>query len=164
MSEDEIIESVSSYDIGLIEITGGEPLIQEGILSLIRRLLDLSFAVLLETNGSMSIKEVDKRAVIIMDIKTPKSGMLEKMDLENLDYLKAIDEVKFVILDREDYEWAKDLIKVYRLSDKCKVLLSPAFGLLSPKNLSQWIIDDRLQVRLNLQIHKYIYGHDERGV
>ncbi|MEW6213708.1 MAG: radical SAM protein [Nitrospirota bacterium] len=164
MSEDEIIESVSSYGIGLVGITGGEPLMQEGNFSLIKRLLDMGFVVLLETNGSMSIKEVDKRAIIIMDIKTPKSGMFEKMDLENLNSLKVVDEVKFVIMDREDYEWAKDLIKDCRLSDKYKVLLSPAFGILSPKDLSQWIIDDRLPVRLNLQIHKYIYGPDKRGV
>lgn len=164
MSGDEIIEKVKGYGIKLVEITGGEPLLQKDVLSLMERLLDDGFTVLLETNGSVSIKDVDKRAVIIMDIKTPKSGMFEKMDLLNLKYLKHNDEAKFVVIDREDYEWVRDFIKDYRLTDKCKILLSPAYGVLSPENLCKWIIDDRLLVRFNLQLHKYIYGSDRRSV
>lgn len=164
MSEDEIIESIKSYGIKLVEITGGEPLLQKYVLSLIERLLDDGFTVLLETNGSVSIKDVDKRAVIIMDIKTPKSGMFEKMDLLNLKYLKASDELKFVVSDREDYKWVKDFIRYYGLTDKCKILLSPVYDMLSPESLSKWIIEDRLPVRLNLQLHKYIYGPDKNGV
>ncbi|MCL4456907.1 MAG: radical SAM protein [Nitrospirae bacterium] len=164
MPETEILKAVNSYGIKLVEITGGEPLIQKEALSLIGRILDNGFTVLLETNGSESIRDVDKRAVVIMDIKTPKSGMFEKMDLTNLKHLRLHDEVKFVVMDREDYEWVKEFIKDYALADKCKILLSPAYGSLSPEVLSHWIIEDRLPVRLNLQLHKYIYGHDKRGV
>ncbi len=164
MSEDEIIERVKSYGINLVEITGGEPLLQRDVLSLMERLLDNGFAVLLETNGSESIQDVDKRVVIIMDIKTPKSGMFDKMDLTNLKHLKPRDEVKFVAADREDYEWVKKFIRDYALPDKCKILLSPAYGTLLPEDLSKWIIEDRLPVRLNLQLHKYIYDADKRGV
>lgn len=156
MSEDEIIQRVKGYGIRLVEITGGEPLLQRDVLLLVERLSGDGFTILLETNGSMSIKDVDKRAVIIMDIKTPKSGMFESMDLLNLKYLKPNDEVKFVIMDRQDYEWARDFIRNYGLLDKCKTLLSPAHGILSPKILCEWIINDSLPVRLNLQLHKYI--------
>lgn len=164
MSEGEILEAINSYGIRLVEITGGEPLMQKDVFSLTEKLLDNGFTVLVETNGSMSIKDVDKRAVIIMDIKTPGSGMFEKMDLLNLKDIKPYDEIKFVVMNREDYEWVRDFIRDYGLVDRCKLLLSPAFGLLSPESLSKWIIDDRLSVRLNLQLHKYIYGPDKRGV
>jgi 7-carboxy-7-deazaguanine synthase len=164
MSVDEVIDDVKIYGIKLIEITGGEPLMQKDVLSLIERLLDDGFTVLVETNGTVSIKDVDKRAIVIIDIKTPKSGMFGEMDLLNLKYLKASDELKFVIIDREDYEWVKDFIRDYGLADKCKILLAPAYGMLAPESLSKWIIDDRLPVRLNLQMHKYIYGPDKRGV
>lgn len=164
MSEDEIIESVGNYGIKLVEITGGEPLLQKDVLLVIKSLLDKGFNVLLETNGSMSIKDVDSRATIIMDIKTPKSGMFGQMDLHNIKYLKAYDELKFVIMDREDYEWSRDFIRDWGLMDKCKVMLSPVYGVLNPEALARWIIDDRLSVRLNLQLHKYIYGPDKRGV
>lgn len=163
MSEDEIIERVKSCGIKLVEITGGEPLMQRKSLSLMGKLLDAGFIVLLETNGSESIKDVDKRVIIIMDIKTPQSGMFDKMDLTNLKHLKPRDEVKFVVTDREDYEWVKEFIKDYALADKCKILLSPTYGSLSAESLSQWIIEDKLPVRLNVQLHKYIYG-DKRGV
>lgn len=156
MSEGEILEAINSYGIRLVEITGGEPFLQKDTLPLIEKLIDNGFKVLVETNGSMSIKDVDKRAVIIMDIKTPGSGMFERMDLLNLKYLKPIDEVKLVVMNREDYEWVRDFIRDYGLLDKCKILLSPAYGILSPKSLSEWIIGDRLPVRLNLQLHKYI--------
>ncbi|MEW6741069.1 MAG: radical SAM protein [Nitrospirota bacterium] len=164
MSEDEIIERVKSYGIKLVEITGGEPLLQKDVLSLMERLIDNGFTVLLETNGSESIQDVDKRVVIIMDIKTPKSGMFERMDLMNLKYIKPDDEIKFVVIDREDYEWVRNFIRDYGLLDKCKILLSPAYGTLLSEDLSKWIIEDRLPVRLNLQLHKYIYGADKRGV
>lgn len=164
MSENEILESVKSYGIKLVEITGGEPLLQKDTIKLIEKLLDVGFIVLIETNGSISIKDVDDRAVIIMDIKTPKSGMFDRMDLLNLKHLRSKDEVKFVIADRQDYEWAKEFIKDYGLKDICKVLLSPAYGILPPADLSRWILEDKLPARLNLQIHKYIYGPETRGV
>ena len=164
MSEGEIIKSVSGYGINLLEITGGEPLMQKDTFLLMEKLLNSGFTVLLETNGSENIRDVDKRAIIIMDIKTPKSGMFDKMDLTNLKHLRIHDEVKFVVMDREDYEWIKEFIEDYALIDKCKILLSPAYGILSPESLSQWIIEDRLSVRLNMQLHKYIYGPEKRGV
>ncbi|HXX58067.1 MAG TPA: radical SAM protein [Thermodesulfovibrionales bacterium] len=164
MSEDEVFDAVRGYGLRLVEITGGEPLLQKEVLSLITRLLDHGFTLLLETNGSVSIRDVDKRAVVIMDIKTPKSGMFGKMDLGNLSHLRECDELKFVVTDREDYEWVKDFLETNGLFDRCKILLSPAYGLLSPESLSRWILYDRLPVRMNLQIHKYIYGPEARGV
>ncbi|MDI6801450.1 MAG: radical SAM protein [Thermodesulfovibrionales bacterium] len=164
MSENEIVEKVREHGIKLVEITGGEPLLQKDVLHLMTALFDSGFTVLLETNGSVSIKDVDKRVIIIMDIKTPKSGMFEEMDLMNLKHLKPHDEVKFVVMDREDYEWVVEFIKDYGLAEKCKILLSPAFGMLSSESLSKWIIEDKLSVRLNMQLHKYIYGHDKRRV
>ena len=164
ISENEILQSVNGYGINLVEITGGEPLLQKEVFPLIEKLLDNNYSVLIETNGSVSIKDVDERAVIIMDIKTPKSGMFEKMDLLNLKYLRHKDEVKLVIADRPDYEWAREFIKDYGLKDICKILLSPAYGDIPPADLSRWILEDNLPVRLNLQLHKYIYGPYERGV
>lgn len=164
MSIDEVLEKVKGFGIRFVEITGGEPLLQKDILILIKKLLDEKYTVLLETNGSRSIKEVDTRAIIIMDIKTPKSGMFEKMDMENLKYIKENDEIKFVVIDREDYEWVKNFIYKYNLIDRCKILLSPAHKILSPENLSKWILEDKLPARVNLQIHKYIFGQDIRGV
>jgi 7-carboxy-7-deazaguanine synthase len=164
MSVNEVFEKVSSFGIKFVEITGGEPLLQKESLLLIKRLLDNNYNVLVETNGSVSIKDVDSRAVIIMDIKTPKSGMFDKMNLDNLKYLKDDDEIKFVLTDREDYEWTKNFIYEYGLINKCNILLSPVYGILSPEKLAGWILEDRLPVRLNLQIHKYIYGPDKRGV
>lgn len=161
LSEDEIINELSLVGVNLVEITGGEPLLQEGIHHLIERLLNDGHRVLVETNGTQSIKDIDPRAVIILDIKTPGSGMVSEMDFTNLDYLKPIDEVKFVITGRGDYEWAKDLIAEKRLTEKCTVLLSPVVEVLPAKNLVKWIIEDRLDVRLNLQIHKYIF-YDEK--
>ncbi len=165
ISEDEVIENVKRYGIKLVEITGGEPLLQSSeVLPLINRLIEDKFKVLIETNGSLSIKNINSKAVIIMDIKTPASRMHEKMLLSNFDYLKIDDEVKFVILDRNDYEWAKEVSFSYNLFNKCKILLSPSYGILSPKLLSQWIIEDSLPVRLNIQLHKYIFGDECRGV
>jgi 7-carboxy-7-deazaguanine synthase len=164
-SLEDIMDCVNKSGLNLVEITGGEPLLQGNeTLELIRMLLDKGHKVLIETNGSESIKDIDERAVIIMDIKTPSSNMSEKMDFSNLDFIKNTDEVKFVICSREDYEWSKNIISSYRLAGKCELLLSPAFNVLEPSLLSGWIIEDRLDVRLNLQIHKYIFGPGERGV
>lgn len=164
MSVDEIISAVGKYGTELIEVTGGEPLEQEGALHLIRRLLDDGHTVLVETNGSKDIGMVDRGAVIIMDIKTPGSGMFQHMDLGNLSRLKPSDEVKFVIANREEYEWARAFIAEKGLSGTCTLLMSPAFGMLYPRALAEWIIADGLKVRLNLQLHKYIFAPDERGV
>ncbi|GAB4406835.1 MAG: radical SAM protein [Thermodesulfovibrionales bacterium] len=164
LTEDEIIDEVRAVGVKTVEITGGEPLLQEGVFHLVRRLLDEGYIVLIETNGSLDIRDIDRRAIIILDIKTPNSGMSEKMKMSNLDRLRPEDEVKFVITNREDYEWAKDVISEHSLTGRCKILFSPVFGVLQPRDLSEWIIDDRLDVRLNLQLHRYIYGPDCRGV
>jgi 7-carboxy-7-deazaguanine synthase len=162
-SEEDIISEVRRAGISLVEITGGEPLLQKEVFHLIKRLLDEGYKVLIETNGSLSIREVDKRAVVILDIKTPGSGMGEKMDLSNIDIIKSTDEIKFVITGRNDYEWSKAVIYKYNLIDKCHLLLSPAYGILPSERLARWMIEDGLQARLNLQLHKYIFGADERG-
>lgn len=165
LSVEEILGKVKSAGIDLVEITGGEPLLQEKETdNLIRSLIDHGNDVLIETNGSFSIKGIDKRATVILDVKTPCSGMSDKMDLLNFDRIKKLDEIKFVLCDRNDYEWSKDIIASYRLAEKCKVLLSPVFGALEPRRLAEWILEDRLDVRLNLQLHKYIFGPDARGV
>ncbi len=165
MSGEDIISRVEEAGVNLVEITGGEPLVQEeDTLILVRHLLDKGYEVLIETNGSLSICSIDDRAVIILDMKTPGSGMGSQMDFSNFDCLKPSDEVKFVICDRNDYDWAKDIVTNLRLKDKAKVLFSPAVGMVQPAELANWIIHDKLDVRFNLQIHKYIFGPDERGV
>ena len=164
LTEAEIISEVELIGVHLVTITGGEPLLQEETFRLTERLIGEGYKVLIETNGTMSIKDIDSRAVIVLDIKTPGSGMWEEMDLSNLDYIKPTDEIKFVITDREDYEWSKDVMHKYNLGSKCQVFFSPAFGILLPESLVKWILEDRLDVRLNLQMHKYIYGSDRRGI
>lgn len=164
LTEDEIIEKIQTIGLKTVEITGGEPLLQEEVSPLAKRLLDRGYKVLIETNGSQDIQGIDRRAVIILDIKTPGSGMSDKVKLSNLPFLKPEDEVKFVIAGRRDYEWSRNFVGEHSLTDMCKVLFSPAFGMLDPRDLSRWIIEDRLEVRLSLQLHKYIYGPDVRGV
>ena len=164
LTEDDVFKQAVSYGISLVEITGGEPLMQKDVFPLIKRLLDSGLTVLVETNGSVSVSGVDRRAKIIMDIKTPGSGMCGMMDLENLRLLKSQDELKFVIADRADYEWTRDFIRKRGLSGQCTILLAPVSGVCLPGDLSRWMLEDRLRARLNLQLHKYIYGPEERGV
>lgn len=164
LSEEDIISEVRRAGISLVEITGGEPLLQKGVFDLIKRMLEDGCKVLVETNGSLSIKEIDRRAIVILDIKTPGSGMCEEMDLSNLDDIKDTDEIKFVITSRTDYEWSKEMIYRHNLINKCHLLLSPAYGILPPEDLARWILEDRLKARLNLQIHKYIYSPDRKGI
>ncbi len=159
-----MINEISMIGINLVEITGGEPLIQREVFGLIEKLINDGYTVLVETNGSMDIRDIDRRAIIILDIKTPGSGMSDKMRFTNLNYLRKEDEVKFVLTDRADYEWSKEIVERYRLLERCHVLFSPAYGILHPQALAKWLIEDRLNVRLNLQLHKYIYGADVRGV
>lgn len=162
MSCKEIFSEIKGYKIKLVEFTGGEPLLQKDIYPLISSLLDKGYKVLVETNGSISIAGLDRRAIVIMDIKTPESGMSDKMDFKNLDLLKEKDEVKFVIMAKEDYSWAKGIIEKFGLIKKCHVLMSPASGLVKPDALASWILHDNLPVRLQLQIHKYIWKAGER--
>lgn len=162
LSDEEIISKIKEYGVNCIEFTGGEPLLQEETPPLLKTLLDKGYNVLIETNGSICIGCLDKRLTIIMDIKTPKSGMSERMNLKNLELLKSNDEVKFVLLSESDFIWAKDMISKYNLLNKTKnILMSPAYGVLPPKALASWILRDNLPIRIQLQIHKYIWAPEE---
>jgi len=161
MSIKKIINTVKNFRIKFVEITGGEPLLQTEVYELMDELVK-NYNVLLETNGSLSIEKVNSKIKVIMDIKTPGSGMSDKNYLENLNFLKKKDEVKFVLTDRNDYDWAKDFIKKNNINVR-EILFSPAFGILNPQDLARWILEDALPVRMNLQIHKYIFG-EIRGV
>lgn len=165
-SVEKILSVISKYPVkpalnrgysgsGLVEITGGEPLLQEGIHKLIRELVKRKYTVLVETNGSVDIDKLPAKVIVIMDIKCPSSSMHDKMNWENIKKLKDEDEIKFVLQDSNDYLWAKDVIKKYRFSGK-KILLSPVFNKLSPKILSEWMLKDGLNARIHLQLHKII--------
>ena len=160
----EIINEVKKYNCKLIEVTGGEPLVQKECLELMKKLCDEGFDVMLETGGSLTIKDVDNRVLIIMDLKCPSSKMEKKNLYENIDYLKPKDELKFVIGNREDYDWSKKIITEYDLKNKSKILFSVVFGELEPVSLVNWIIEDKLDVRYQLQMHKYIWHPEEKGV
>jgi 7-carboxy-7-deazaguanine synthase len=160
-----IVDQVASAGFRLVEITGGEPLIQlKETNALVTELFKRGYEVLIETNGSVNIRDLDERATVILDIKTPGSGMSDMMDFTNLEVVKNTDEVKFVICSRNDYVWSKDIIAQYELETRCRILLSPAFVSVRPRDLVSWIIEDRLHARLNLQLHKYIFDPGERGV
>jgi len=163
-SIDEIINKVKSYSCNLVEITGGEPLMQNECLNLMKKLCDSGFDVMLETGGSLPIDGVDPRVMIIMDLKCPSSGMMKKNLYDNIELLKKIDEVKFVISNREDYDWSKEIIKKYRINKKCDILFSVAFGLLELITIANWILEDKLNVRFQLQMHKFIWHPETKGV
>ena len=163
-SVDEIIEEVKKYNCKLVEVTGGEPLVQNESKELMKQLCDKGFEVLLETAGNMPIEDIDKRVKIIMDLKCPSSGMMKKNLYENTDHLKKTDEVKFVIGTREDYEWSRDILGKYNLNKKCIVLFSCVFDKLEPLTLVNWILEDKLDVRYQLQMHKYIWHPETKGV
>lgn len=165
MTIDEILNDIKKYNCSLVEITGGEPLVQENVHELMKILSDNGYTVMLETGGSLPIENVDKRVKVIMDLKTPYSKMEKKNRYENISYLKSSDEVKFVIGSREDYDWAKDKIMEYDLLNKVEqVLFSPVFDKVENIELAKWILDDSLNVRFQLQMHKYIWHPEERGV
>lgn len=161
---EKIMENVRNYHCKLVEITGGEPLLQEEVYTLIQSLLKEEYTVLIETSGSIRLDKIDPRAIKIMDIKCPNSLMAHRMDFSNFDLLKKSDEVKFVILDRTDYEYAKDIVKNYNLSERANVLFSPVHGIMSLKNLAKWILEDHINVRLQFQLQKYIWDPETRGV
>jgi 7-carboxy-7-deazaguanine synthase len=165
MSVDEVVADVESRQCNIVEVTGGEPLLQADVYPLMQRLLDKGKTVLLETGGHRSIAEVPEGVIRIVDVKCPGSGEAEKNDWTNLALLTAKDEVKFVIADRVDYEYAREIVRRATLDRKCgAVLFSPVHGELAPKELAEWVIDDRLPVRVQLQVHKYIWSPDTRGV
>jgi len=163
-SVEEIINEVKKYNCKLVEVTGGEPLVQNECLDLMKRLCDEGFDVMLETGGSLSIKEIDERIMIVMDLKCPSSKMEKKNLYENIDFLKPTDELKFVIGNREDYEWSKEIISRYDLQNICEILFSVVFDELEPVSLVNWIIEDKLNVRYQLQLHKYIWHPETKGV
>jgi 7-carboxy-7-deazaguanine synthase len=166
MGIEDILEKIASYKCSLVEITGGEPLIQEYTPVLIERILEDEFEVLLETNGSKDISIVDERCVRILDIKCPSSGMEDKNDLDNLTQLSTKDELKFVIGSEEDYAFAKRIVGLFELvsNGTNPVSFSPVFGKMSPQRLAERILDDHLGVRLHLQLQNIIWPPGKRGV
>jgi 7-carboxy-7-deazaguanine synthase len=165
LSVGEILDQVRSYRCDLVEVTGGEPLLQKPVHSLFHALLDDQFTVLLETSGERDVGAVDRRIIKIIDLKCPGSGENARIRWSNLQYLSPQDEVKFVIADRCDFEWACGVINSHRLAPRVNaVLMSPAFGQLEPATLASWILNERLPVRMQLQMHKHIWPPDTRGV
>ena len=163
-SYEEILSEIKKYKCSIVEITGGEPLVQKNVLPFMTMLCDKEYEVLIETGGHMDISIIDSRVKRIMDIKCPGSGESEKNYWENLNYITESDQIKFVISDREDYEWAKGIIEKFKIIQKCPVLMSPNFKKLDNKKLAEWILADQLDVRFQLQMHKYIWPPDRRGV
>ena len=161
---DDILAKVRSFETQLVEVTGGEPLLQPNVLPLLTRLCDLGKTVLLETSGSLDIAPVDPRVVKIMDLKCPSSGETDKNRYANLRHLTQLDEVKFVIADRADYDWAKRIITAEQLNQRCSVLVSPVVEHLPLRTLADWVLADRLPVRVQTQWHKLIWGPAARGV
>jgi 7-carboxy-7-deazaguanine synthase len=163
-SIDEILAKVHTYGCRLVEVTGGEPLAQPESLLFMTRLCDAGYTVLLETSGAVDIAPVDPRVHVILDVKCPGSGMTDRMHWPNLYQLAAKDEAKFVLTDRADYDWAREILAQHNVADRCSVLFSPVFGSLDGRHLAEWILADRLPVRFQMQLHKYIWAPDMRGV
>jgi 7-carboxy-7-deazaguanine synthase len=158
MSIQSILSQAESYGVQHICVTGGEPLAQKKCLSLLNHLADLEYNVSLETSGALDIRYVDSRIIKVMDIKTPASGESSRNRLENINYLTAQDQIKFVLSDRDDYDWAKELLQKLQLDKACEVLFSPVYSQLEPSKLAEWIIEDKLQIRFQLQLHKILWG------
>jgi 7-carboxy-7-deazaguanine synthase len=158
----EIISQVDSYQAKYITVTGGEPLAQLACLSLMSQLLDKDYIVSLETSGALDISGVDNRVIKVMDLKTPSSGELNKNRYENIQFLEAKDQLKFVIGTEEDYDWAKSMLLQYDLIQRCQVLFSPVMGQMSPTLLAEKILQDKLLVRFQIQLHKYLWD-DAQG-
>jgi 7-carboxy-7-deazaguanine synthase len=155
---DTILREVKRYQPTYVTVTGGEPLAQRASLPLLSALCDERYEVSLETSGALSLADVDARVVKVMDIKTPGSKEVSKNDWSNLAYLDNKDQIKFVICDAADYAWSKQIITQYNLTNKCEVLFSPSYQQLKPYLLADWILNDRLPVRLQIQLHKYLWG------
>jgi 7-carboxy-7-deazaguanine synthase len=165
METEEILEKVQSYGCPLVEVTGGEPLLQPGCLTLLAMLCDAGFTVLLETSGAHDISRVDPRVHRIMDLKTPSSGECRRNLESNIVHLTPRDEVKFVVGSREDYEWTRGQMREHDLAAKVRaVLLSPVFGKVAPADIVTWMLEDKLPARFQLQMHKFIWEPRARGV
>lgn len=163
-SIDTILEQIRSYGCSLVEVTGGEPLAQPDTIDLLHRLCTANLTVLLETSGAIDTAPVPPLVRVILDVKCPGSNMTDRMHWPNVERLRQQDEVKFVITDRRDYEWAIAVVARFRLIGHCPVLFSPVFGMLNPRELAEWVLADRLPVRVQLQLHKHIWTPDMRGV
>jgi 7-carboxy-7-deazaguanine synthase len=162
MSLDAIVRTVDEFQVRHVCVTGGEPLAQKACTALLTRLCDAGHEVSLETSGALDISRTDPRVSRVMDIKTPLSGEAARNRYENIPHLTPHDQVKFVIGDRNDYEWATAVVEKYELTARCAVLLSPCFGKIEPRRLAEWILEDRLDVRFQMQLHKILWG-DEPG-
>ena len=163
-TEEELLHDIGRYPCRLVLLTGGEPLSQPAAFPFVTRLADAGWQVLVETSGHVPLDGLDPRAAAVMDVKAPGSGETHRMEWRNLDLLAAKDEVKLVLADRGDYEWARELVRDRRLDERCPVLFSPVHGRLDPGELGRWILDDGLPVRLQVQLHKYLWPGAERGV
>ena len=163
MSIEQILEQIFPYKTKHITVTGGEPLAQKGVYALMDKLCALGYEVALETCGALPLDEVDKRISVVLDLKTPGSGEEQQNHYQNLAQLKEGDQVKFVICDRDDYEWSKDMAGRDNLNHRFDVIFSPDINQLKPQDLAQWILDDQLNVRFQLQLHKILWG-DKTGV
>ena len=164
MSINHILKHIDQYPSNLVMVTGGEPLLQKDCISLMDELLKNKYNVMLETSGSLPLNKVPKKVVKIVDFKCPTSKMKHKNNWDIITDIDEKDEIKFVIGDREDYNWSKEMIKEYDLDKICPILFSPVYDKINIENLSKWILDDGLNVRLQMQLHKYIWGADKKGV
>jgi 7-carboxy-7-deazaguanine synthase len=159
---DDIIQNIEKYSTKYVTVTGGEPLAQKECIPLLKKLCDLNYRVSLETSGALDIAEVDSRVIKILDIKTPGSLEVTKNKFDNLSHLLPHDQIKFVICDRNDYEWSKKIMDQFQLKNKCDILFSPSYQQLKYADLADWILADQLSVRMQVQLHKVIWG-DVRG-
>lgn len=160
---DSVLKDVEQYDVSRVTVTGGEPLAQKNCIELLEQLCDAGYEVSLETSGALSVESVDERVVKVIDVKTPASKEVDKNKPENYELLNTLDQLKFVISDENDYSWSKKFIEEHQLKEKCEILFSPVFGRLDAVTLADWILKDRLNVRLQIQLHKFLWG-DVAGV
>jgi 7-carboxy-7-deazaguanine synthase len=161
---DEVVAAALAFREPLVEVTGGEPLLQPDVFPLMTRLCDAGRTVLVETGGALDIAPVDRRVRVILDIKTPGSGEADANFWPNLDRLKPGDEVKVVVCDREDFSWAMEVVRRHRLAERVPVLISPVFGAVEPAELASWVLESGLPLRLQIQLHKVLWEPDRRGV
>ncbi|WP_455235157.1 7-carboxy-7-deazaguanine synthase QueE [Thiogranum longum] len=160
MDVNAVVAAVAGHQIRHVTVTGGEPLAQPASLPLLARLCDAGYQVSLETSGALDVSQVDTRVMKVLDLKTPGSGEVGKNRYRNLEYLAPRDQVKFVICSRDDYEWARAKVDEYRLSGRCEVLFSPCYGQQDAARLAEWILEDRLPVRFQIQLHKVLWGNE----
>ncbi|MFK8014695.1 MAG: 7-carboxy-7-deazaguanine synthase QueE [Gammaproteobacteria bacterium] len=160
---DEVLDNVAAFNTSRVCVTGGEPLAQKNSIALIQRLADAGHQVSLETSGALPVDDVDARCVKVLDLKTPGSGEVARNRLDNLAHLTKRDQIKFVLCDRADYEWARGLMREHQLDARANVLMSPSHGQMEGADLARWMLEDRLNARFQVQLHKYLWG-DERGV